>query len=180
MTHFESSESTTTQPKSAQQTHPDVHVFNEQNDFELDTERYRQLAMSVIAGEGVTAVSELSVTFVSPEAITVLNEQHMGHEGPTDVLAFPIDEHSTQSQNLTDTPLMLGDVVVCPSVAADNCSTNKGSYPGHQGLLRDEIDLLVVHGVLHVLGMDHAEHQEKQRMQQRERLHLANIAEKSL
>ena len=180
MTPSESPESATTQPKPEKQTQLDVRVFNEQNDFELDLERYRQLAISVLIGEGVVGVGELSVTFVSPEAIKILNEQHMGHDGPTDVLAFPIDEHATQSPNLTETPLMLGDVVVCPSVAADNCSTNKGSYPGHRGSLADEIDLLVVHGILHVLGMDHAQNQEQQRMQERERVYLANFAEKSL
>lgn len=155
-------------------------MFNEQDDFELSLERYRQLAISVLIGEGVVGQGELSVSFVTAEAITVLNEQHMGHEGPTDVLAFPIDEPRTESTSVMETPFMLGDVVVCPSVAADNCTTNKGSYPGHQGFLTDEIDLLVVHGILHVLGMDHAESQEQQRMQERERVYLASFAEPSL
>ena len=180
MTHSESLESAARQPKPEKQRQLDVHVFDEQNDFELDLERYRQLAISVLVGEGVVGVSELSVTFVSPEAIKALNEQHMGHEGPTDVLAFPIDEYSPSSPNPTEAPLMLGDVVVCPSVAADNCSTNKGSYPGHQGSLTDEIDLLLVHGILHVLGMDHAESQEQQLMQERERVHLTGFAGKNV
>jgi len=168
------------QPEPEIQTQLDVRIFNEQEDFELSLERYRQLAISVLIGEGVVGQSELSVSFVTAEAIRVLNEQHMGHEGPTDVLAFPIDEHGKQSRRLMETPLMLGDVVVCPSVAAENCSTNIGSYPGHQGSLTDEIDLLVVHGILHVLGMDHAESQEQQRMQERERVYLASFTEPGL
>ena len=150
-----------------------VHVADDQDDVQLDASRYEQLARSVLSSEGINQTSELSVLFVSSEMIAELNEQHMGHTGPTDVLAFPIDEDATQPQAENDAPLLLGDVVVCPSVAATNCSTNKDSYPGHQGTITDEIDLLVVHGILHVLGMDHAEAEERQDMQELERTHLA-------
>jgi len=150
-----------------------VHVADDQDDVQLDASRYEQLARSVLTSEGINQTSELSVLFVSSEMIAELNEQHMGHTGPTDVLAFPIDEDATQPQAENDAPLLLGDVVVCPSVAATNCSTNKDSYPGHQGTITDEIDLLVVHGILHVLGMDHAEVEERQDMQELERTHLA-------
>ena len=180
MTQFESSESSAAVSKSENETHVDVHVFDEQSDFELDMERYWRLAISVLTGEGVTSISELSITFVSPDSIAALNEQHMGHEGPTDVLAFPIDEHPTQTPNPASSPLLLGDVIICPSVAADNCSTNKGSYPGHEGSLIDELDLLVVHGILHVLGMDHADDHERHQMQERERDHLAGFAGRNL
>ena len=165
----------TATPKPDTEKHLDVHVLDEQGDFEVDTERYRRLATSVLTGEGVTQICELSITFVSSESIAALNEQHMGYQGHTDVLAFPIDEHSTPSPNPTDSPLLLGDVVVCPAVAADNCLTNKDSYPGHLGSLTDEIDLLVVHGILHVLGMDHADDHERHHMQKRERDHLAGF-----
>ena len=150
-----------------------MHVADDQDDVQLDASRYEQLARSVLTSEGIIQTSELSVLFVSSEMIAELNEQHMGHTGPTDVLAFPIDEDATQPQAENDAPLLLGDVVVCPSVAATNCSTNKDSYPGHQGTITDEIDLLVVHGILHVLGMDHAEAKERQDMQELERTHLA-------
>ena len=99
MTQFESSESSAAVSKSENETHGDVHVLDEQSDFELDMERYWRLAILVLTGEGVTQISELSITFVSPDSIAALNEQHMGHEGPTDVLAFPIDEHPTQTPN---------------------------------------------------------------------------------
>lgn len=180
MTPSESSESSATASKSETETHLDVHVSDEQSDFELDMERYRRLAISVLTGEGVTQLSELSITFVPADSIAALNEQHMGHQGPTDVLAFPIDEHSTQSRDLAGSPLLLGDVIICPSVAAENCATNKGSYPGHRGSLTDEIDLLVVHGILHVLGMDHADDRERHQMQEKERDHLTGFVGRNL
>ena len=180
MTQPESSKSAAAASKPETETHLNVHVLDEQSDVELDMERYWRLATSVLTGEGVTQISELSITFVSADSIAALNEQHMGHEGPTDVLAFPIDEHSSQSPDLAGSPLLLGDVIICPLVAADNCSTNKGSYPGHEGSLTDEIDLLVVHGILHVLGMDHADDGERHQMQERERDHLAEFVGRNL
>ncbi len=155
-----------------------VHVVDEQDDVQFDAARYERLARSVLDDQGINQASELSVLFVSSEVIADLNEQHMGHIGPTDVLAFPIDEDVTQPQPENDAPLLLGDVVVCPSVAATNCSTNKNSYPGHQGTVTDEMDLLVVHGILHVLGMDHAEAEEQRDMQELERVHLTAFRER--
>jgi probable rRNA maturation factor len=100
----------------------------------------------------------------------------MGAEGPTDVLAFPLedpieagrwpDAGSTgpdrEPPEVAELPLLLGDVVVCPAVAARQAPEHAGSY-------EDEIALLVVHGVLHVLGMDHADPEEAAVMQARER-----------
>ena len=77
MTQFESSESSTAVSKSENETHVDVHVFDEQSDVEVDMERYWRLAISVLTGEGVTQISELSITFVSSDSIAALNEQHM-------------------------------------------------------------------------------------------------------
>ena len=92
-------------------------------------------------------------------------------------LSSVLDSSATSSS--AKNPL-LGDVIICPSVAADNCSTNKGSYPGHEGSLTDEIDLLVVHGILHVLGMDHADDSERHQMQERERDHLTGFVGRNL
>ncbi|HSP02467.1 MAG TPA: rRNA maturation RNase YbeY, partial [Acidimicrobiales bacterium] len=116
-----------------------------------------------------------------------LNERHMGKSGPTDVLAFPIDddglEHGRWPDNGTsgpdrppldmdDVPVLLGDVVVCPSVAAAQAAEHAGQ-PQHDGTLEDEVALLVVHGILHVLGHDHAEPDETAAMQAKEQSHLA-------
>ncbi|MET0159656.1 MAG: rRNA maturation RNase YbeY, partial [Acidimicrobiales bacterium] len=82
-----------------------------------------------------------------------------GHDGPTDVLSFSIDGPGAGPGGL------LGDVVVCPAVARRNA-------PDHAGTYEDEVALLVVHGVLHVLGHDHAEPDEAAVMRQREVTHL--------
>lgn len=155
-----------------------VTVFgvDEQSDVELDLQRWIDLAQSVLIAEGVRRESELSLTFVDEATIADLNEQHMGSDGPTDVLAFPIDADPTERgrwpdssssgpdrRELTadDLPILLGDVVICPVVA-------KRQAPDHAGTFDDEIALLVVHGTLHVLGLDHAEPLETEQMQAKE------------
>jgi probable rRNA maturation factor len=84
----------------------------------------------------------------------------MGVDGPTDVLSFPLDAADAAVPD--GVPVLLGDVVVCPIVAAEQA-------PQHAGTLDDELALLVVHGVLHVLGHDHATPAETEVMQARER-----------
>ncbi len=88
---------------------------------------------------------ELTLTFVDRDDIAELNAEHMGHDGPTDVLSFPMDD-----EPMAGVPTLLGDIVVCPSVAAEQ-------FADHAGTFDDELALLVVHGVLHVCGHDHAE-----------------------
>jgi probable rRNA maturation factor len=155
----------------------EVFVADEQTEVAIDTRRWALLAEDVLVAEGVRGNAELSILFVSEDAIAELNEQFMGSSRPTDVLAFPID--ATEVEVVTvpappttgpdrapvdagDLPLLLGDVVVCPTVAARQA-------PDHAGSLDDELALLVVHGVLHVLGHDHAEPDEADRMRSRER-----------
>ena len=87
--------------------------------------------------------------------------EHMGEHGPTDVLSFPLDSFDDFAGAMPG-PVLLGDVVVCPAVASD-------AAPTHAGTLDDELALLVVHGILHVLGHDHAEPGETRMMRERER-----------
>jgi probable rRNA maturation factor len=157
----------------------DLEVFgaDEQNDVPVDIERWTALARSVLVAEGVRGDVELAVLFVDETSMAALNNQFMDVDEATDVLAFPIDDDviemgrwpdaSTTGPDRTpvepdDAPLLLGDVVICPAVAARNA-------PEHAGTVEDELALLVVHGVLHVLGMDHAEADERTAMQARER-----------
>ena len=154
-----------------------VSVANEQTSARIDTERVERLATYVLLREGIARLSELSITFVGIDEMADLNLRHMGYEGPTDVLAFPIDGVTLDEVEQADAPTLLGDVVICASVAAENAQGNINSYPGHEGSLSDEIDLLVVHGVLHVLGRDHAEEQERIEMQKVERSYLAAFRE---
>lgn len=134
----------------------------------VDLYRWQALALAVLDGEGVVGPAELHLAFVDVGAMTALNAEHMGVEAPTDVLSFPLD---AAPDPVTDGPgpRLLGDVVVCPAVAARQSGAGEGAaYDA-------EIALLVVHGVLHVLGMDHAEPDETAAMVARERLHLASI-----
>ncbi|MBS3941383.1 MAG: rRNA maturation RNase YbeY, partial [Actinobacteria bacterium] len=91
---------------------------------------------------------------VDETTIAGLNAQHMGKDGPTDVLAFPID---APGESPPDAPAILGDVVLCPAVAHEQAS-GFGRTPD------DEVRLLAVHGILHLLGMDHADPEEERAM----------------
>ena len=161
-----------------------VHVADEQAAVPgLDLERWRGLAERALAAEGVSGDVELSVLFVDREVIADLNHGFLGGDGPTDVLSFPIDgdvvdvgrspDGGTPGPQrdlpaVDDLPLLLGDVVICPEVATANA-------PDHAGAPDDELALLLVHGILHLLGHDHAEPEERAAMQGRERALLAEL-----
>jgi probable rRNA maturation factor len=158
----------------------EVFAANEQTALPVDTMRWVQLAQAVLVDEGVRGEAELSLLFVDEVAIADLNRRFLAKNGPTDVLAFPIDEEPVESgrnpdsggtgpgfaTDLDEAPVLLGDVVICPAVAARNA-------PEHAGTYDDELALLVVHGVLHLLGMDHLEDDEAEAMEARERELLA-------
>jgi probable rRNA maturation factor len=162
---------------------PAVFAADEQSDHPVDVARWARLAEGVLAAEGVRGACELALYFVDEETITDLNRRFLEGDGPTDVLAFPIDDEVVESGRapdagssgpdrppleLSEIPVLLGDVLICPAVAARNA-------PDHAGTYEDELALLTVHGVLHVLGMDHAEPDEAQQMQARERELLAQL-----
>lgn len=130
-----------------------VFVADEQ-DRRVDTADLAALARHVLAARNVPAEMELSVLLVDEESIAALNEQHLGSTGPTDVLAFPIDE---PGESPPGTPAVLGDVVLCPSVAEQ-----QAGLAGHD--LEAELRMLTVHGILHLLGMDHITPDEERRM----------------
>jgi probable rRNA maturation factor len=159
-----------------------------------DLQRWREVANATLVDEGV-ATGRLDLLFVDREQMATLNQTYLGAHGPTDVLAFPLDgpDRADQTRTMTASepaagapqappapsaldapgapgggagpPCHLGDVVVCPSVATDQAAD-------HAGDLESELTLLIVHGVLHVLGHDHAEPDETRAMQERERHHL--------
>ena len=132
------------------------------------------VARRTLIEEGIDHGS-LDLLLVDRRAMRDLNREHMGADRPTDVLAFPLDgpdaagrpDGTMPERTVGDgPPVHLGDVVICPAVAA-------GQAAGHCGSFEAEMTLLVIHGVLHVLGHDHAEADERQLMQARERHHLA-------
>jgi probable rRNA maturation factor len=161
----------------------EVFAADEQGDQPVDTMRWVRLAEDVLTAQGVRGEVELSLLFVDQEAIAGLNRSFMGREGPTDVLAFPIDDEPAEGGRFPDSggprpghvppepgdmPTMLGDVVICPAIAMRNAPLHAGG-PHHDGSLDDEVALLVVHGILHLLGMDHTAEAEAEAMERRER-----------
>ena len=158
----------------------EVVVHDEQDDHPIDTDRWARLAVRVLEWRGVRR-GELALTFVDEETIARLNVEHMGGDGPTDVLSFPLDTAADEGAD-PGVPTLLGDVVICPSVAAANATSHATGadphpgHPDHDGSLDAELALLVVHGVLHVLGFDHAEPVETVEMHGAERELLAAFA----
>ncbi len=161
----------------------EVFVSDEQGDVPVDPLRWQQLAMRVLAAEGVKGQAEMALLFVSREAITEMNRVHMGVDDATDVLAFPIDMVDNSraagptARSATpvvarveggELPLLVGDVVVCPAVASEQASSHAGNFD-------DEIALLVTHGILHVLGYDHDDDASAGKMRQRERALLEEL-----
>ncbi len=154
----------------------EVFAADEQSAQPVDAMGLIRLAKAVLVAQGVKAGSELSMLFVDEDAMAELNKRFLGKDGPTDVLAFPIDDDDVVEGGRSpdslgpgngadpdaDPPNLLGDVVVCPAVAARNA-------PNHAGTYEDEMALLVVHGILHILGMDHVDNEEAEAMEQRER-----------
>jgi probable rRNA maturation factor len=153
---------------------PEVFVADEQT-LPVDIARWADLTRQVLHAEGIRGNTELSLLFVDETAMTELNHEFMGIHSPTDVLAFPIDAEADLGSlpsptslgpdrspvDIDDIPLLLGDVVICPAVA-------NRQAPTHAGTIDDEMALLVVHGLLHVLGHDHAQEDEKAIMRARE------------
>jgi probable rRNA maturation factor len=143
----------------------DVLVVDEQ-DEPLPLATLSALARAVLETEGVSD-GWLTLAFVAPDAIAALKAEHLGIDEPTDVLSFPIDLDQTA---LADgVPRLLGDVIICPGVARANVGQPGDDETWHAATFEDELALLVVHGVLHLLGHDHVEPVERARMRQRER-----------
>ncbi len=136
-----------------------IEIANESG-TEVDTDSILGVARYALDELGVNPLAELSVLLVDTDYMTELNHRWMGAEGPTDVLAFPMDEGSIDhgpGEPPGGEPALLGDIVLAPGVAATQAVT-----AGHSTAA--ELHLLTVHGVLHLLGYDHAEPEEEREM----------------
>jgi probable rRNA maturation factor len=139
-----------------------IEIANESG-VDVDEAQLAGLARHVLDGMRVHPLAELSVLLVDEPAMTELHVRWMGEAGPTDVLAFPMDElrlpqpgghsdgHTPPDPDAAET--LLGDVVICPQVAAA-----QAAEADHD--VQDELDLLCTHGILHLLGYDHADPEE--------------------
>lgn len=133
-----------------------IEVIDESG-LALDARRTQRLAAFVMDRMRVHPQAELCVKAVDEATIAELNEQWMEKEGPTDVLAFPMDELRPGLVNEEPEEGVLGDLVLCPAIAAKQAEAADHSTA-------DELDLLTVHGILHLLGYDHAEPEEHKEM----------------
>lgn len=133
-----------------------IEVLNESG-LDLDVRRLASLSRFVMDRMRIHPLAELCIKAVDEATITQLNLQWMEKDGPTDVLAFPMDELRPGLVNDEPKEGVLGDLVLCPEIAE-----KQGETAGHG---RDaEIELLTVHGILHLLGYDHAEPEEHAEM----------------
>jgi probable rRNA maturation factor len=133
-----------------------IEVLNE-SEQEIDVRRLSTLSRFVMDRMRVHPLAELCIKAVDEDTIALLNAQWMEKDGPTDVLAFPMDELRPGRVNEEPEEGVLGDLVLCPAVAE-----RQGAEAGHGTVA--EIELLTVHGILHLLGYDHAEPEEHEEM----------------
>jgi len=128
---------------------PPLILVDDRQSNPVDIDGLAALARICMIGEGA-ANAELSLSFVTEQEIADLHERYVGEPGPTDVLSFPLDEADVTELGLR----LIGDVVISPAVAARN-------NPEDPAI---ELRLLVVHGILHLLGHDHARDEERAEM----------------
>ena len=131
--------------------------INNESGVEVDAEAVQRLAVFALDQMHVHPDAELAIVFVDEAAMEQLHVQWMDEPGPTDVLSFPMDELRPGSEDSLTPPGLLGDIVVCPQVAIAQAQT-----AGHSPL--EEMLLLTTHGILHLLGFDHAEPEEEKEM----------------
>lgn len=130
---------------------------NNESGHAVDEAEFAALARHVLDAMRVHPQAELSILLVDEAVMSELHEQWMDEPGPTDVLSFPMDELRPGSEGEPSPAGLLGDVVLCPQVAA-----RQARDAGHS--TTEELLLLTTHGILHLLGFDHAEPEEEKEM----------------
>lgn len=130
---------------------------NNESGQDADTVGLVGLATFVLSQLRIHAQAELSILLVDEDTMSAYHEKWMGERGPTDVLSFPMDELRPPSEDDEPPEGLLGDVVLCPAVAGRQAAEN-GRTPDA------EAEYLLVHGILHLLGYDHATPEEKAEM----------------
>lgn len=130
---------------------------NNESGFEVDEAEFAALARHVLDAMNVHPLTELSILLVDTTVMAELHVQWMDEPGPTDVLSFPMDELRPGTQDEPTPAGLLGDVVLCPEVAA-----RQAVAANHSTV--EELLLLTTHGILHLLGFDHVEPEEEKEM----------------
>lgn len=133
-----------------------IDIINE-SDQKVDEQRLVGLATFALDWLRIHPSAELSILLVDETAMSAYHEKFMGFPGPTDVLSFPMDELRVPADGQTPPTGVLGDIVLCPAVTAHQAPENGRTPDG-------EAEYLLIHGLLHLLGHDHAEPEEKRIM----------------
>jgi probable rRNA maturation factor len=147
-----------------------IFVADEQSE-EVDLAGIRSLAELVVSSEGYPGDAEVTLLLVSDDEMAAYNKRFLDREGPTDVLAFPVEDLKpgvVPERESNEPPLLLGDIIVAPSYIRGQ-SADFGVGFDH------EMSLMVVHGLLHLLGYDHQNDGEAELMEGRERAILGMI-----
>jgi len=131
--------------------------INNESGIPVDEVSLQRLALHAFEHLNVHRDAELAIVLVDEAAIEQLHVQWMDEPGPTDVLSFPMDELRPGSDDEPTPPGLLGDIVLCPQVAIQQAEA-----AGHS--TQDELLLLTTHGILHLLGFDHAEPEDEKEM----------------
>ncbi len=131
--------------------------LNNESGLSVDEAALQRLAIFALDYLHVHPDADLAILLVDEAAMEQLHVQWMDEPGPTDVLSFPMDELRPGSEDDMTPAGLLGDIVLCPQVAVGQAET-----AGHSTL--DELLLLTAHGILHLLGFDHAEPDEEKEM----------------
>lgn len=139
-----------------------VRVTSHRDPEPLALEAFERLALHVLVMESAPEEAELSIALVSDEEMARLNEQYRGIAGPTDVLSFGCDDPCLATEG---EPILLGDVIIAPEVAQRQAAENGVTVEA-------ELNLLLVHGILHLFGYDHDRDEDAAVMQERERVVL--------
>jgi probable rRNA maturation factor len=130
---------------------------NNESAVEVDESRLQRLAAYALNMMHVSPEAELAIVLVDEAAMEQLHVQWMDEPGPTDVLSFPMDELRPGTEDQPTPAGLLGDIVLCPQVAQA-----QADQAGHS--LVEELQLLAAHGILHLLGFDHADPKEEREM----------------
>lgn len=142
--------------------------INNETEWELELSEFVDLVSYCLEQLYVSPAAEVNIMFVDMKTMTDLHVKWMDLPGPTDVLSFPMDELTPGREGMPSEAGVLGDIVLCPDIAAEQARD-----AGHAPI--EEMLLLTVHGLLHLLGFDHAEPEEEKAMFTLQRKLLLNF-----
>jgi probable rRNA maturation factor len=145
-----------------------IEVEDQHGPSDIDPDSLRRWAEQALLAEGYPTNSELSITIVSDQEMARLNADALGNKAPTDVLSFPLEEMQPGLPPpflIDGPPRLLGDIVIAPDYIRRQAQDLEVSF-------RDEVALMITHGVLHLIGYDHQTDSEAEAMEHRERIIL--------